>query len=105
MLSKATRNFLNYSSYYRFASAAASHGENKKISAADEAYLNEVKKRYVTPDMEKWAYLEYKKHPSTSLSHYDHKSKEYVHSERDEYNADITTNSHNRLIDEFKRNL
>lgn len=55
--------------------------------------------------MEKWAYLEYKKHPSASLSHYDHKSKDYVHSERDEYNADTTTNSHNRLVDEFKKNL
>lgn len=67
--------------------------------------LNDVRKRYITPDMEKWAYLEYKKHPSASLSHYDHKSKDYVHSERDEYNADTTTNSHNRLVDEFKKNL
>lgn len=55
--------------------------------------------------MEKWAYLEYKKHPSTTLGHYDHKSKDYVHSERDEYAADIATNTHNTLIDQFKNNL
>jgi hypothetical protein len=55
--------------------------------------------------MEKWAYLEYKKHPSTTLSHCDHKSKDFVHSERDEYSDDVTTRSHNSLIDSFKNDL
>lgn len=99
---------MNYRMRYGFANATATagHGHHEaKVSAADAAYLQEVRKRYVTPDMEKWAYLEYKKHPSTTLSHSDPKSKDYVHSERDEYADDVTTNSHNSLIDTFKSNL
>lgn len=108
MVSRISTRMMNLRMHYGFANtaAAAGHGHKEvKISAQDEAYLQEVRKRYVTPDMEKWAYLEYKKHPSTVLSHSDPKSKDFIHSERDEYAEEVTTNSHNDLIDSFKRNL
>lgn len=41
MLSKVTRRFLNYNQIYCFASQ---HGaEHHKLTASDEAYLNEVR--------------------------------------------------------------
>lgn len=78
---------MNMRSCSKFASVG--HAGKAELSASDAAYLAEVKKRYVTPDAEKWAYLEYKKHPSTIFAHSDPKSKEFIHSERDEYADDI----------------
>jgi len=105
MFSKISRRalFANPSNF--FSSTSAHHKEPVKHSAADEAYLKEVRARYVTPNAENWAYLEYKKHPSASAAHADPKSKEFVHSELDEYHANVTTNSHNSLIDALKNNL
>lgn len=105
MFSKISRRalFANPSNF--FSSTSGHHKEPVKHSAADEAYLKEVRARYVTPNAENWAYLEYKKHPSASASHADPKSKDFVHSELDEYQANVTTNSHNHLIDAFKNNL
>jgi len=104
MFSKISRRALFSNPSCFFGSAA--HGkEPVKTSAADEAYLKEVRARYVTPSAENWAYLEYKKHPSAGSSHADPKSKDFVHSELDEYHANVTTNSHNHLIDAFKNNL
>lgn len=98
MISQVYTRFLHSSSKQAFATAV-SHAKQANLSAADETYLKEVRARYVTPNAENWAYLEYKQNPIATLSHFDHKSKDYVHSEIDEYYANVTTNSHNQLVD------
>ncbi|EGR31428.1 hypothetical protein IMG5_109990 [Ichthyophthirius multifiliis] len=89
---------------YKFSSSTTltDHHEN---NINNEQYLNQVRQRYTTPEAQNWAYLDYKPHPSTQLSHYDSKSKDYISSERDDYNAQTTTQSKNAIIDQFKRNL
>ena len=104
MFSKVSRRAL-FSNPSCFFSSGSHAKEPVKTSPADEAYLKEVRARYITPNAESWAYLEYKKHPSGFLSHADPKSKEFVPSETDDYQANVTTNSYNYLIDAFKNNL
>lgn len=103
MIAKVSRRLLNQQAAFGF-SKAEGHVATK-MSALDEEYLTQVRKRYVTADVESWAILDYKKPASATVSHFDPKSKDYIESERDEYAADIVINSHNRLVNTFKHDL
>lgn len=48
-------------------------------------------------------YVEYKPYPT--LAHFDPKKPEYIESELDNYEASVTTNAHNYLLDRLKSDL
>lgn len=84
MLSKLSRKCLNYgvNPFFAFSTVPANAGTPN----------------FKTPELEKIANLEYVKYPN-HLSHFDHKSPDYIESERDDYNAKTTTDSYNNVVD------
>jgi hypothetical protein len=84
MLSKLSRKCLNFGVYPLYAFSTVP-------STPSASNLK-------TPDLEKIANIEYVKYPN-HLSHYDHKSPNYIESERDDYNAKTTTDSYNNAVD------